>query len=121
VNQFELASLAWGPLVQSAVQHHLLTYQDLAQPLGLRGARPVRFALGSIQSLCLEKRLPPLTSIVINKHTRLPGLGFIARTGNLKEAHDSVFEFDWSFSSGAVSGDDADETTNCVFKAKRKA
>lgn len=96
MNQFELASLAWGPLVQSAAQHHLLTYQDLAQPLGLRGARPVRFALGPIQSLCLEKRLPPLTSIVINKHTRLPGLGFIAWAGDLKEAHDSVFAFDWS-------------------------
>jgi hypothetical protein len=96
MNQFELASLAWGPLVQSAAQHHLLTYQDLTQPLGLRGARPVRFALGLIQSLCLEKRLPPLTSIVINKHTKLPGLGFIAWTGDLQEAHDSVFAFDWS-------------------------
>lgn len=96
MNQFELASLAWGPLVQSAAQHHLLTYQDLAQPLGLRGARPVRFALGPIQSLCSERGHPPLTSIVINKRTRLPGPGFIAGTGKLKEDHDSVFAFDWS-------------------------
>jgi putative restriction endonuclease len=96
VNQFELASLAWEPLVESAARHHLLTYQDLAQPLGLRGARPVRFALGPIQSLCSERGYPPLTSIVINKQTRLPGQGFIAGTGKLKEDHDSVFGFDWS-------------------------
>ena len=96
MNQFELASLAWEPLVEAAAQHELLTYQDLAVPLSLRGARPVRFALGPIQSLCLEKGLPPLTSIVINKGTRLPGPGFIAWTGDLQEAHDSVFAFDWS-------------------------
>ncbi len=58
MNQFELASLAWGPLVQSAAQHQLLTYQDLSRPLGLRGARPVRFALGPIQSLCSERGHP---------------------------------------------------------------
>ena len=96
MNQFELASLAWNPLVKAATRGELLFYQDLARELGLRGARPVRFALGPIQSLCLEKRLPPLTSIVVSKKNRLPGPGFIAWTGDLQEAHNSVFKFDWS-------------------------
>lgn len=96
MNQFELASLAWRPLVEAAKRKHLLFYHDLASPLGLRGARPVRFALGPIQSLCIERDYPPLTSIVINKRTRLPGPGFVAGSGKLKEDHDSVFAFDWS-------------------------
>ncbi len=66
------------------------------RPLGLRGARPVRFALGPIQNLCLEKDWTPLTSIVINKNTKLPGTGFIAGSGKPKEDQDSVFAFPWT-------------------------
>jgi putative restriction endonuclease len=96
MNQFELASLAWQPLVQSAARGDLLNYQDLTGPLGLRGARPVRFALGPIQSLCEEKEYPRLTSIVINKRTGLPGSGYLGDPDKLKEDHNSVFAFDWS-------------------------
>ena len=96
MNQFELASLAWGPLVQSAARGHLLTYQDLTHPLGLRGARPVRFALGPIQNLSREKEYPKLTSIVINKRRGLPGPGYLGGTETLKADQDSVFGFDWS-------------------------
>ena len=95
MNKFELGYLAWPVLVDAAKRRHVLNYGDLAQAIGYRGARPTRFALEPIQDLCLEKGWPPLTSIVVNKASGLPGRGFIAWPGDLEEAHELVFSFDW--------------------------
>jgi len=86
MNRYELAHLAWPNLTAAAAEHRLLTYKELATKFGYRGARAVRFALGPLQDLCLEKLLPPLTSIVVNQATGTPGSGFIAWPGNLAEA-----------------------------------
>lgn len=95
MNKFELAHLAWPILIQAAKARHLINYGDLAHALGYRGSRAMRFALAPIQDLCLEKGWPPLTSIVVNKRTGLPGEGFIAWPGDLEDAHSRVFDFDW--------------------------
>ena len=96
MRRFVLANSAWPMLTSAARERQRVTYQEVAEHLGLRAARPVRFALWPIQDLCLEKQLPPLTSIVINKSTRLPGSGFIAWTGDPAEAQGATFDFDWS-------------------------
>lgn len=55
-----------------------------------------KFPLWSIQDFCLEKNLPPLTSIVVNKRSGIPGPGFIAWEGDIGDAHARVFGHDWS-------------------------
>jgi putative restriction endonuclease len=96
VRRYELANLAWPELVHAAREGRLMTYKDLAPVLGFRAARPVKFAMWPIQDLCIEKKLPPLTSIVINSATGRPGQGFVAWSGDPAEAQNAVFEFDWS-------------------------
>lgn len=95
MNMFELGYLAWPVLVQAAKERRIVNYSDLAEAIGYRGARPTRFALEPIQKLCMEKGWPPLTSIVVNKATGLPGKGFIAWPGDIKQAHEQVFAFPW--------------------------
>jgi len=95
MNMFELGYLAWPVLVQAAKERRIINYGDLAVAIGYRGARPTRFALEPIQNLCMEKGWPPLTSIVVNKANGLPGKGFIAWPGDIKEAHAQVFAFPW--------------------------
>lgn len=95
-NRFELAHQAWPILTQADTKHRILTYLDLATALGYRGARVSKFPLWSIQDFCLEKNLPPLTSIVVNKRSGIPGAGFIAWEGDIGDAHARVFAHDWS-------------------------
>src|SRR5689334_8035467 len=94
-NKFELGHMAWPILTQAAAERRVLTYLDLATALGYRGARVTRFALWTIQDFCLEKNLPPLTSLVVNKGTKVPGSGFIAWEGDIGDAQARVFDFDW--------------------------
>lgn len=95
-NRFELAHQAWPILARAATEHRILTYLDLATALGYRGARVAKFPLWSIQDFCIEKNLPPLTSIVVNKRSGIPGAGFIAWEGDIGDAHARVFGHDWS-------------------------
>lgn len=93
--KYELANLAWPILVSSALRKDTIIYEDLARSLGYEGAQVTRHALGPLQDYCLERDLPPLTSIVIGKKSRLPGAGFIAGDGNLSDVHSRVFAFAW--------------------------
>lgn len=95
-DRFQLARLAWEVLARSAGLRQTLTYGDLAEAIGFTSGRVMRIPLSVIQTFCLERDLPPLTSIVVNKGTGLPGTGFIAWSGELDEAHRRVFDFDWS-------------------------
>ena len=92
-DRFELAHQTWPILIDAAKKRRTLSYGEIADQLGYRGARPVRMPLWTIQDFCLEKRLPPLTSLVLNQKTRKPGSGFIAWDGDIKDAHRRVFDF----------------------------
>lgn len=95
-NRFELAHRAWPILTKAATEHRILTYLDLATALGYRGARVSKFPLWSIQDFCLEKNLPPLSSIVVNKRSGVPRPGFIAWEGDIGDEHARVFGHNWS-------------------------
>lgn len=91
----ELAGLAWAPLVAAAQRRHKPTYEELAQSIGTRGVSLMGQVLEPLQRYCLEKSLPPLTSIVINKRTGLPGKGFTAVSGDPEDAQEATFTWDW--------------------------
>lgn len=96
VNQEARAYKAWEILTSRAPNIRILTYEELAKALGTH-PRAVRSVLGLIQDYCMDNSLPPLTILVVNKHTNLPGEGFTAWShDNLPEGHDQVRSRDWT-------------------------
>ena len=73
----QFAYRAWNVLCRIATRRELITYSELAAEIG---AVPVGVGriLSLIQTYCLDEKLPPLTILVVNKHTERPGGGFIA-------------------------------------------
>jgi putative restriction endonuclease len=112
-NQWTRAYLAWEELVDYARKRLTVTYETLGKLIGVHH-RAVRFALALIQDYCLENRLPPLSILVVNKNTRLPGEGFIAwNADNIAEGLEQVWGFDWTghgnpfaFAAGGATKED---------------
>lgn len=73
----EVAARTWDILAQHALKKRQLYYSDLGAQLGLHH-RLVRFPLELLQAYCLGEGKPPLTILVIDKATHLPGSGFTA-------------------------------------------
>ncbi len=72
-----------------------ITYQQLGQLIKMPPA-----ALGSmldpIQAYCVAQQLPPLTVLVVQKDTGLPGLGFTAgQAEQVASDQARVFSTDW--------------------------
>jgi hypothetical protein len=65
----------------------------LANMLGYESAGVLSQPLGHIMYYCQQNDLPPLTILVVNQDTGLPGEGL---TGvKLNADRESVFRFDW--------------------------
>jgi len=89
----ERAQQLWSILVLAAKYRQVLTYEIVGQACGVPPPSIGDF-LRPIQQYCTETNLPPLTSIVVNKSTGLPGDGFIAAE-NVPLAQIRTFEKDW--------------------------
>lgn len=89
----ERAWQVWPLLTYAASHRQMLTYEMVGQLTGM--AIPgLGAVLEPIQSYCMLTKLPPLTVLVVNKKTGLPGLGFVA-ADDLATALVQVFEKDW--------------------------
>lgn len=98
------AGTLWSYLVGAAKNRKTLFYSELAPHIGTN-PRNVGHALRPIMSHCETERLPPLTSIVVNRNTGLPGAGFIFQGGkNIKEIHKDVFDYDWKRTENPFGG-----------------
>lgn len=83
----------WQILIGKAHNRQILTYGMLAKMLGLKGAEILAQPLGHIMWYCQQNNLPPLTILVVNQDTGLPGKGL---TGTRLDAdRESVFRYDW--------------------------
>ena len=84
----------WHILVCSATNRQTLTYKLLASRMGFqKGAGVLANSLGHVAYYCTENHLPPLTAIVVNAKTGLPGDGIpVEDSLPLREI---VFEFNW--------------------------
>lgn len=83
----------WSLLVMSAGNCQILNYDRLSRLIGVPESDLGR-RLEPIQSHCILKGLPPLTSIVVNSRTGMPGEGFIA-ADNVPQAQAETFLFNW--------------------------
>jgi len=91
----ERACQIWGVLAWAARNRQSLTYASLSKLIGVP-ATGLGKLLEPIQSFCILKRLPPLTILVVQVSTGLPGSGFTAASvSEYAKAHMKVFRFDW--------------------------
>jgi hypothetical protein len=81
----------WHILVGMAFHRQTLTYGRLATIIGYNGAGVLDRQLGHIMYFCEQNELPPLTALVINEQSGVPGGGLILR-GNAETERDRVFD-----------------------------
>jgi putative restriction endonuclease len=114
INWQYLAGKVWPVLTAAAKARKTVTYKQIGDDVIHRHHRAVRHALGPIQDFCMAMQLPPLTALVVNQGTQLPGMGFIAHdVDDIETAFDEVSGYDWTNVPnpyGSFGPDDSEET-----------
>lgn len=90
----ERAMQVWQILVGAAHNRQTVTYGQLAEHLEFEGAGVFSHILGCIMSYCKDKDLPPLTCLVVNQTTGLPGEG-LTTVENLPTDREAVYKQNW--------------------------
>jgi len=90
----ERAMQVWQVLISAASQRRILTYGHLAEYLEFDGAGVFSQILDRIMQYCDDNKLPPLTCIVVNRSTGLPGSG-LSTIENLPRDRENVFSHNW--------------------------
>lgn len=89
------AAEAWPRLVNLAATESLESYRQFGDAIGLHW-RAVKHALSPIQDYCLEARLPPITSLVVQSGKDTPGVGsVVSGRSDIREIRDEIFRFPW--------------------------
>lgn len=91
----ERASQIWAVLAWAARHRQTITYPQLGNLVGVP-AHGLGQLLEPIQAYCIKHELPPLTAIVVQQNTGLPGSGFNgASAADLGKVQAQVFGHDW--------------------------
>lgn len=90
----ERAMQVWQILISSANNRQTLTYGQVADYLGFDGAGVLAQILGCIMRYWESKSLPPLTCLVVNQTTGLPGAG-LTTVADLPKDRETVYNHKW--------------------------
>jgi hypothetical protein len=94
MTRYQRASQIWSLLVCAARERKTYKYGDVAEILGFAGAGVMAQILGCIMWFCDENGFPPLTVLVVNKETGLPGEG-LSTLEEVNKDREAVFGFNW--------------------------
>lgn len=98
MTKFERAAQIWSVLVAAAHNRQVLTYEILANMIGMglpgKGAGTLSQPLRVIMDYCAANDLPPLTVLVVNKTSGQPGKG-LKTTKDLHADRERVFNHKW--------------------------
>ena len=95
MDRYKRACQIWAVLAWAATNRQSLTYGILAKLIGPPAVGHGKL-LEPIQSYCLQEKLPPLTILVVQKDSGIPGTGFTGESvSKYAEAYVRVFEYDW--------------------------
>ena len=94
MTRHERSMQIWMLLSTAARERRSYTYGDIARILGMKGAGVMAQFLGPIMWLCEDKGYPPLTVLVVNQETGLPGEG-LSTIHEVNADREQVFNFDW--------------------------
>lgn len=88
---------AWLILIGQARNRQIITYGQLADIMGFPGALPTIDIVTFIAAFCISQKdtIPPLTAIVVNQKTGLPGEGYPWDFDKISEYQQKVFRYDW--------------------------
>jgi len=89
----ERAQQAWQILTGAARNRQVLTYTIVADRIGM-APRGMGQVLGRIMWYCQQNALPPLTVLVVQRQTGLPGPG-LTTVESIGKDREEVFEFNW--------------------------
>ena len=84
----------WQILIGLAHNRQTITYKQLSALLHYRGAGVFAQLLDPIMMYCKKNDLPPLTVLVVNEATGMPGTG-LCTIQDLNEDREKVFRHDW--------------------------
>ena len=90
----ERAMQVWQILISAAHNRQSLTYGIVAGHLEFEGAGVLAQILDRILKHCDAKRLPPLTCLVVNQETGIPGSGLSTIT-DLPRDREAVYNTNW--------------------------
>ena len=91
----ERSAQIWAVLAWAARSRQNITYGQLAQITGAFTGGLGGW-LEPIQSYCIINELPPLTVLVVQQDSGMPGSGFTgASAGELAKAQARVFAYNW--------------------------
>jgi hypothetical protein len=85
----------WQILICKAHNHQTITYGDLAELLGFKGAGVVGHKLEPILDFCNVHGLPPLTCLVVNSGTGLPSPDSDLVLLTSQADRERVYQFNW--------------------------
>ena len=99
----ELRRYIWSKLVKMAKKEKNCCYGDLVCDIYKRYQislpNEIGYLLEPIMEYCHKKKLLPLTSLIVNKKSRIPGKGLtrykISNQKELKKVYDLVFAYKW--------------------------
>lgn len=88
---------AWQILVGKAMNRQTITYEGLSKLMYSKSAAGVLASiLGHVAFFCNENGLPPLTAIVVNSTSGLPGEHIpVDDLAKLNEKREEVYRHDW--------------------------
>lgn len=87
---------AWQILVGAAMNRQTLTYKGLSELMFRKSAAGVLDkTLGHIAFYCIDKKLPPLTAIVVGKGRGTPGRDIPIDPGTINSERERVYSLDW--------------------------
>jgi hypothetical protein len=81
-------------LIGLAYNRQTMTYGQLAEVVGFKGAGVFAAKLGHIMFWCDQEALPPLTVLIVNQETGLPGEG-LTTPEDLHSQREEVFNHPW--------------------------
>jgi len=87
----------WQILISKAHNRQSMTCGELADLLKYNGAGVMNRMLGHISWYCDENDLPPLTALVVNKTTGIPGEGLhtLISLKKLNVDRERVYDYAW--------------------------
>ena len=94
MTRYQRSLQIWMLLVVAAKERKSYTYGDVAKILGMGGAGVLGQFLDPIMRYCEDHKLPPLTVLVVNQDTGLPGEG-LTTLENVNVDRERVFAYDW--------------------------
>jgi len=87
---------AWAILIGMAQRRESTTYELLSEKMFHRPAAGVLARiLGHVAFFCEDRGLPPLTAIVVNKGTGIPGSSIPIDLSEVSELREKVYREDW--------------------------